>query len=81
MWARVAGAEWMRGREGGGERRGRTEQVVQGLGAMGEDLGFYPREVGSLGGLREAHFHWKSAVCLLLGALTLGGRRGLRGAE
>lgn len=62
-WSRVDEGE--RGRRG---KRERTEQVVQGLGAMGEDLGFYPREVGSLGGLREAHFHWKSAVCLLLGA-------------
>lgn len=43
----------MRGREGEGEGREGTGQVVQGLVGHGEDLGFLPKKVegGSPGGL------------------------------
>ena len=40
--ARVAEAEWVRGREGGGKCREGPEQVVQGLGGFREDLGWRP---------------------------------------
>ena len=45
IWSRVSerGGEKEEGREG-------TGQVVQGLVGHGEDLGFYPREVGALEG-------------------------------
>ena len=36
----------MRGREGGGEGREGTGQVMQGPVDHGEDLGYYHREVG-----------------------------------
>ena len=38
----------MRRREGGGEGREGTGQVVQSLVGRGEDLGFYPQEGGTL---------------------------------
>ena len=38
------------GKRGRGEGREGTGQVVQGLVGHGEDLGFYPREVGALEG-------------------------------
>ena len=41
----------MRGREGGGEGREGTGQVVQGLGGHREALSFYPVEGGSPGRL------------------------------
>lgn len=42
----------MRRKQGGGEGREETGQVVQGLAVCREDLGFYPEEGGSPGGLR-----------------------------
>ena len=44
-WGRVG---W--GREGGGEGREGMRQGVRGLRDGGEDLGFYPKEVGALEG-------------------------------
>ena len=38
------------GAESGGEVREGTGQVVQGLVGLGEDMGFYPRELGALEG-------------------------------
>lgn len=42
--AQLAGAEWVTEREGGGEGREGTGQVVWGLGGLREDLGFYPSD-------------------------------------
>lgn len=40
----MAGTEWVRRREGGGEGKEGMGQIVQGLGNQGEDLGFYHNE-------------------------------------
>lgn len=39
-----------RGGQGGEESQGGDGQVVQGLVGLGEDMGFFPRELGALEG-------------------------------